>query len=65
MRRRRPGLRTPPGVRTTWLPRGDRPHGQALTEAVRALLEDAPPAVAPTRPALPALPDIDVDDGLL
>ncbi len=62
MRRRGPGLRTAPGVRTSCLPRGDRPHGQALTEAVRALLEDAPPAVAPTGPELP---DVDVDDGLL
>ncbi|MEW1979467.1 siderophore-interacting protein [Citricoccus sp. NPDC079358] len=27
---------TPPGVQLNWLARGDRPHGEALTEAVQA-----------------------------
>ena len=55
-------VRTPAGIRTTWLARGERPHGAALAEAVRALLQDAPPAAAPV---VPALPEVDVDADVL
>ncbi len=55
-------VRTPPGLRTTWLSRGDRPHGEALTEAVRTLLDAAPPAVGR---AEPVLPEVDVDADVL
>ena len=55
-------VRNPAGVWTTWLPRGDRPHGAALAEAVRALLDAAPPAAGPPDPALP---DVDVDADVL
>jgi NADPH-dependent ferric siderophore reductase len=53
-------VRTPAGVRTTWLARGDRPHGEALAEAVRALLAAAPPSAVPAGPVLPEV-DVDVD----
>lgn len=55
-------VRTPAGLRTTWLARGDRPHGEALAEAVRALLDTAPPAA---RATTPALPEVDVDAEVL
>lgn len=55
-------VRTPAGVRTTWLVRGDRPHGEALTQAVRSLLATAPPVPVPTAPVLP---EVDVDRDLL
>lgn len=55
-------VRAPIGVRTTWLARGDRPHGEALAGAVRALLDAAPPVPAP---AAVALPDLDVDTDVL
>ena len=55
-------VRTPGGVRLIWLPRGDRPHGEALAEAVRALLDAAPPVPAP---AAAALPEVDVDADVL
>jgi len=55
-------VRTPAGVRTTWLVRGGRPHGQALAEAVRALLDTAAPVPVT---ATPALPEVDVDADVL
>jgi NADPH-dependent ferric siderophore reductase len=55
-------VRTPRGVRTTWLARGDRPHGEALGEALRALLSAAPPVAAA---ASTALPEVDLDADLL
>ena len=53
-------VRAPAGITTTWLARGDRPHGQALSLAVRALLDGAPPAAVTVEPALPDV-DVDVD----
>lgn len=55
-------VRTPTGITTTWLARGDRPHGQLLAQAVRALLDTAPPAAVAVPPSLP---DVDVDVDLL
>lgn len=56
-------LRTPSEVEVTWLARGDRPYGERLRQAVRALLSAQPfrVAFATTTP----IPDVDIDAEVL
>ena len=58
-------VRRPAGVEVTWLVRGDRPHGQAVHEAVRGHLAAVGPRVgdpaAAQRPGEPDAGDVDPD----
>ena len=59
-------LELPQGFRVSWLARGDRAHGAALTEAVTAWCAGAPEVLAAAAsPRRQELVDVDVDVDLL
>jgi len=59
-------LELPQGFRVSWLARGDRAHGAALTEAVTSWCHGAPEVLAAAAaPRRQVLADVDVDVDLL